>query len=99
MKSTFKIIWSEESLDNLDSIVDYLEKNWTNKEIFSFFYGVNRLIRIIKDKPLTFPYSNNLKIRRAVLSKKITIYYTVLDEAVVIISLFDTRQNPKKKNY
>ena len=99
MKSTFKIIWSEESLDNLDSIVDYLDKNWTNKEIFSFFYGVNRLIRIIKDKPFTFPYSNNLKIRRAVLSKKITLYYTVLEESVVIISLFDTRQNPKKKNY
>ncbi len=42
MKSTFKIIWSEESLDNLDSIVDYLEKNWTNKEIISFFFSVSK---------------------------------------------------------
>ncbi|MES2588777.1 MAG: type II toxin-antitoxin system RelE/ParE family toxin [Bacteroidota bacterium] len=99
MRNTFKIVWSDESLSNLANIVEYLEKNWTDKEIFAFFYSVNRLIKIIKTKPLTFPHSNNLKIRRAVLSKKITLYYSVFEDSIVIVSLFDTRQNPKKKNY
>lgn len=36
MISTYKIIWSDESLKNFDSIIEYLEQNWSEKEIGKF---------------------------------------------------------------
>ncbi len=32
----YKIFWSDESLENLDSILSYLEEEWTSKEIEKF---------------------------------------------------------------
>ena len=36
MIGSYKIIWSDESVKNLDSIIDYLEQNWTEKEVKKF---------------------------------------------------------------
>lgn len=33
MKNIYKIVWSEEALNNLKTIIDYLENRWTQKEI------------------------------------------------------------------
>lgn len=37
MKSGLKIRWTEEASNNLDSIITYLEDNWTSKELTRFF--------------------------------------------------------------
>ena len=36
MKNTYKLIWSDEALNNLKEILDYLEQRWTNREIKRF---------------------------------------------------------------
>ena len=33
MKNTYKLIWSDEALNNLKAIIDYLENRWTEREI------------------------------------------------------------------
>lgn len=37
MKSGFRIDWSHEAINNLDSIIDYLTIKWSDKEIRNFF--------------------------------------------------------------
>lgn len=33
MQSGYNIDWSDEASDNLDSIIDYLQSRWTDREI------------------------------------------------------------------
>jgi plasmid stabilization system protein ParE len=33
MKNTYKLIWSDEALQNLKDIIDYPENRWTEREI------------------------------------------------------------------
>lgn len=97
MKSTYKIIWSDEALSNLKNVIAYLEEQWTAKEISKFARLLDKQINLIKNNPFIFPKSETVKeYRKSVLTKQITIYYTVTEEKIKIISLFDNRQNPQK---
>ena len=97
MRSIYKIIWSDESLQNLDSIIKYLELNWTEKEVKNFLNQLNTRIQLISKTPLIFPSTpKSSNIRRSVLSKRISIFYRITESRVEMLSIFDTRQNPDK---
>jgi plasmid stabilization system protein ParE len=97
MKSTYKIIWSDEAYKNLEHIVDYLEKFWTSREIRKFAGLLEKQLILIKRNPALYPYSNKSKnIRRSVLTKQITLYYKITDTEVHLVTLFDSRQSPDK---
>jgi addiction module RelE/StbE family toxin len=97
MKSGLKIRWTEEATNNLESIIIYLETNWTSKELKKFFQRLEKQILLLSFFPEAYPLSSKQKkIHRCVLTKNLTIYYTVKDEYLVLLSLFDTRQHPSK---
>ena len=97
MKSTYKIIWSDEALSNLQGIIDYLESRWTNREIKKFAQLLDKQINLIEINPFLFAETDKSNgLRKSVLSRQTTIYYRVINNEIRIITLFDTRQNPKK---
>jgi len=97
MGNTFKLIWSEESLNNLKSIIDFLEIRWTNREIKRFAQLLDRQINLIKINPHLYPESEYSEgLRKSVLTKQVTIYYRIVQNEIHIISLFDSRQYPGK---
>ncbi len=97
MKNTYKLIWSDEALNNLKGIINYLEINWTNREIKKFAQLLEKQLLRIKENPFLFAESDKSNgLRRSVLSKQTTIYYRINDNDIRIISLFDNRQNPNK---
>jgi len=96
MKSGYKIDWSDESLKNLDSIIDYLTVRWTDREIRNFYKMLEKRLSIISKSPLAFPASGiETNVRRSVLSEQTTIYYEIKTDGIVILSLFDNRKDPK----
>jgi plasmid stabilization system protein ParE len=97
MRSGLKIRWTEEATKNLESIIIYLESNWTSKELTKFFQKLEKQLLLLSLFPEAYPFSiRRRKIHRCVLSKILTIYYTVEDEYLVLLSIFDTRQHPSK---
>lgn len=96
MKSISKVIWSAEALENLEKIITYLEKNWSEKEIKKFVKKLEKQISLIKKQPLSFPKSQLVEIRKSVLSKQITIFYKTSGDTIYIVAIFDNRQNPEK---
>jgi plasmid stabilization system protein ParE len=99
MKSTYKVVWSDNALSELKEIIGYLETNWTNKEISKFFKKLERSIKQISINPLMFPKTEKREsVRRCVLSKQLTLYYHVDTNYLYIISLFNNRRDPNKKN-
>lgn len=97
MASEFQIIWTDEAIANLENILEYLERRWTEREIKKFKALLSRQLKIIRQKPKLFP-SSSLKpeLRRAVLSKQTSIYYLVGDRRIHLIYLFDNRMNPRR---
>ena len=97
MKSTYKIIWTDEAYKNLQHIVNYLEKFWTSREIRKFAKLLDKQLILIRKNPSLYPFSNKSKqIRKSVLTRQITLYYKVIDKEVYLITLFDSRQSADK---
>lgn len=97
MKSTYKLVWSDEALKNLNHIISYLESKWTKREIKKFVLLLDKQISLIQSNPLIFPEHNqSMGLRRSVLSKQTTIYYRIEKHEILIVSLFDNRQNPSR---
>jgi plasmid stabilization system protein ParE len=95
MGNTYKLIWSNEALENLKGIIEYLQKNWTTREIKKFARLLDKNLNIIKDNPEIFPKSDQSEnFRRAVISKQVSIFYKIESHVVHVISVFDNRQNP-----
>mgnify|MGYP006293663035 CR=1 FL=1 len=97
MKNTYKLIWSDEALQNLKAIIEYLERRWTEREIRKFAKLLDKQLNLIQSNPLLFPESDKSKgLRKSVLSKQTTIYYRINNDGIRIITLFDNRQQPGK---
>jgi plasmid stabilization system protein ParE len=97
MKNTYKLIWSDEALNNLKDIIDYLENRWTKREIEKFTQLLDKQLKLIEDNPYLFAESAKFNgLRKSVLSRQITIYYWIINFEIRIITLFDNRQNPNK---
>ena len=97
MADQHKINWSEKAIRDLENIINYLETNWTEKEIQNFNTKLFKAINLISKRPKLFRLTNHRKhLRKCVLSKQTTIYYQEIDSEIFIVTLFDNRQNPKK---
>jgi plasmid stabilization system protein ParE len=90
----YKLIWSEEAVSNLENILNYLGSNWSETENKNFKILLSKNLELISIFPTIFPKSEFApNLRRAVLSKHISIFYKIIDEAIYIAYLFDNRQD------
>lgn len=97
MRSGYKLYWSERALKDLQNIIEYLSENWFHKEIQNFVRLLDRRLDLIIDNPRLFPRTRKRQnVMRSVLTKQTVIYYAIEDQVVTIVTLFDSRQNPKR---
>jgi plasmid stabilization system protein ParE len=98
MKSGYKILWTDHAISELKETIEYLENNWTERELRTFSAKLDHTIELISKSPEIFPASfEKKKIRKAVVEKYNNLYYRVNKNSVEIISLFSNRKNPSKK--
>jgi plasmid stabilization system protein ParE len=97
MGSNFKVFWTDEAIKNLQSILDYLDYRWTQREIDNFKKKLEKQIELIEKNPKLFPVSEyNPRLRKAVLSKQTTIFYEIADRMIYLVYLFNSRQDTEK---
>ncbi len=71
----YKIFWTEEAIQNLEEIINYLSINWTQREVDNFKLKLSKQIDHIKRNPRLFPISQfQPRLRKAVLSKQTSIF-------------------------
>jgi plasmid stabilization system protein ParE len=94
MASDYKIFWTNEAINNLESILNYLSNNWTQREIENFKNRLSKQIRLIQQNPYLFPISHyNYRLRKAVLSKQVTIFYELSGQIIYLVYLFNNQQD------
>jgi plasmid stabilization system protein ParE len=81
----------------IEAIFEYLELKWNEKIKKKFSNKINAIINLILENPGLFPVSNvNKKSRKAVISKQSTLFYHFNNKHIVVLSVFDTRQDHTK---
>lgn len=98
MKNGFKILWTDYALEELENTIEYLEGNWTEKELQNLAVNIEKTLILISQNPDLFQVSEVKKdIRRAAILSHNTLYYRVKNNQIEIISFFSNKQNPKKR--
>jgi len=93
--------WSKEAEDTFEEIIDYLEDNWTEKEIKNFVQNANKVIGQIEKNPYQFKASRFHKIRKALITRHNSLIYFVNenDQVIELYTFWDNRKNPEKLRY
>lgn len=96
-----KVFLSEQAEIKLLQLNDYLLKKWNVKVRDNFILGLSEKINQISIHPESCIQSKVfIGIYKCVVTKQITFYYRILSDKneIEIITLFDSRQSPKKLN-
>lgn len=100
MENGYKILWTDNALVELKQTIDYLEQNWSAKEINKLAVTIEYTLQLISKNPYIFQVSDVKKdLRRAVILSVNTLYYRVKLNDIEIVSFFSNRQNPKKRRF
>ncbi len=92
------IEWSPRSRQDYLKLLDYLADKWGNKTINKFNNRLQSVLKLISDRPDLYPSSGKKKqVSRCVISKQTSLYYQIKKDKIELITMFDNRQNPKKK--
>ncbi|MDC9721467.1 MAG: type II toxin-antitoxin system RelE/ParE family toxin [Urechidicola sp.] len=91
------VIISKLAERKLDKLFEYLIAKWSIKVKNEFVKKIDKSISVIKEQPESFPSSEKEKgLRKCVVTKQTTLYYRFDQEKIKVVTIFDTRQNPKK---
>lgn len=91
-KQYLKVFWSARSISGSLAIKKYLQREFSQREIDNFYRLLNDFEKIVLAFPKLYPYSiKNKKIRRAILSKQLSVFYTLSKIQINVIAALDNR--------
>ncbi len=97
-----EIIWSGRSIDTYNAIIDYLLKEWTDKEIYNFATRVSDKLKILKLQPrIGMVVNKRQNIYRTLVHKRVTLvyHYKPLKKEIELVTFWQNSQNPKRLKY
>ena len=95
MRDTYRLIWSDEALNGLKEIIEYLESKFSEKDVKKFVQKFDKQIKLIKSNPEIFSFTPKSKTtRRTIVARLTSIYYRVDGDVIYLVSIYDNRKNP-----
>lgn len=91
-----KVILTRRAERNYLSIRNYIAKEWGPNVALGFDQKTDELFELLKKFPEMGPIERK-DIRGFQLSSQTRIFYRIKGNVILVLSLFDVRQNPKKK--
>lgn len=94
------VIWSPLAEHDFSQILEYLDENWDSTIADNFIELTFSFIEQITVYPKLFPLIlKSENIRRCVITKQNTLFYKEDELDIIILRIFDTRQNPNKLKF
>ncbi len=94
-----KIVWSDHAIFTFNKVIEFLEKEWTLKEIQHFILETERVIEFISEHPYIFRNTKYFNIREVLVTPHNLLVYKIDSEQIILITFWDTRQNPNRKKH
>ncbi|PJX23211.1 hypothetical protein CAP47_05750 [Psychroflexus sp. S27] len=92
-----KIVWTPQAEIGLTNVLDYLEKEWTKKEILNLEKNLNNLLNLISKYPEICPQTSKYdNVHKGLIDKNnYIIYRTQAKKGIIeIINFRGTKQKP-----
>ena len=97
VKGFFSIEWTKPSLNNVLLIQQYLIEKFSEQEVVQLYNLLEGFENAVVNFPKLYPeFSIRKKLRRAVLNKNLSVYYSVKNNKVIVISVLDNRMDYSK---
>lgn len=83
-------------------VIEYLEKDWTLKEINNFINEVEEVLKRISANPYMFQASRRKNnIRRGFITRHNSLYYRIRPrkKEIELITFWNNSKSPKKLSY
>ena len=94
MKNTYELVWTNEALKGLESILDYLQNNFPIQVTRKFVTQLDKQLKMILQNPALFPASEIYnEVRRMIVHRLTTVYYVVRDQQIILITIIDNRMD------
>jgi hypothetical protein len=93
----YNIIWTEPALDDYHLNIEYLLKEWSDKEALAFIDDVEKVLYQIRKGNIIFKETSYLNIRHFVVCKQISLYYRIIDEQTIELLRFWNNYQDKKR--
>jgi plasmid stabilization system protein ParE len=91
------VYWSNRSISDSLAIRKYLQRDFSQKEIDNFYKLLELFEKIVVNFPKLYPESSiNRNVRRAVLSKQLSVFYTISEEYIKVVAVLDNRVSYSK---
>jgi len=87
------INWSEVSYEDYHQNIDYLLSEWSEKSAKKFIDEVERTLELLVKNPKMYPLSNYEGLRKAVITKQITLYYKIQKDSIILVRFWNNYQN------
>lgn len=94
----YKIVWTKRAVDGYDAIINYLQQNWTDREIINFLNETERTFDLLIEHPEIFQRSPKHKtLYRGLLNRHTLFTYRIkaMRNEIQIVNVRGTRQRPK----
>jgi len=96
----YQIIVKKRFTKKVQKILYYLEKEWSHKVAAEFLLKIDRRIDLLAKHPEIGALSTKAKdVRGLLITRHNRMYYKIKGGKVIILNLYDTRMNPKKRPY
>jgi len=96
----YQIIVKKRFTSKVQKVLAYLEKEWSHKVAADLLIKIDRRFALLTKQPtIGKPSSKIKKIRGLLITRHNKLYYTIEDDKVIILNMYDTRINPKKNPY
>jgi plasmid stabilization system protein ParE len=95
----YTIRWTDRAKQDVQNIIDFILVHWESAIVSNFLDLIDVKIGFILKNPyqnmISKHYTNSRKI---IIHTHITLFYTIDEDLneVILLSFFDTRQNPNK---
>jgi plasmid stabilization system protein ParE len=93
-----EIYWSRRATESFLEIINYLLENWGNKSVKKFIIEIDSFFNVI----LTNPEIGKIivreeYIRSIAIGKHVTLIYKLQDDEIILLNIFNNRQQPSKR--
>lgn len=96
----YKIRWTLNALEDYKRVINYLVMDWSVNIAIDFEAILNKKLTNLSYNPSIGIASQKKPIVRSILiTKHNRLYYQIVKDSIVLLNLFDTRQNPEKNIY
>jgi plasmid stabilization system protein ParE len=96
----FKIVWTKRAVSGYDRIVNYLNENWSERELINFVTDTDSFFEILMDHPeILQKTSNHKNIYRGPINRLTILTYRIKPrlKQVELINIRGARQKPSAK--